>query len=1175
MCWRICQQMESVAAGKKKSKKSRKPEAAVIKPHGAKQAPDHVVAGDPEANRSERNPTVMEIFEFAKSLSIDPATESEMLWIAEEAFSTQLPPGWQRTLDKYGRWYFYNSASNESSWEHPLYSVFKDAVMLWRGVKRTSDFQEVEENLHIMEQQTQKDASEWIQLFDAHGARYYHNKRTEEQSFVDPRSIMYHELHICRHMVATMKLHLPLPAQKSQPRFSTEEEEMLQRRSREEEEQRYIDSVIQIQAWARGMSARHRVQSLRDKCLIAKGDQPLKHRLQLRWEDLPDCEKEVVLSEDTTHRYYKAAQKLQARARGMRSRAEVVPIMTHAIFVNRQARTIQKTARVYIAAKKSQRIKEERVTNAACRIQSMVRARKARIFVQGFRSERAQYDFKKKHAIKIQSIWRMILAVRLIREKRAAHKDVKMAFLQAKLRSWLAQCYLTKCHQENEPLVFRMMRSTDPDPNSLWTWQLIMLPVNEEGSLLARPHHYTNLFSKVNASTWELEASVKIQKAARGKAARKRVKVRADVMDWLAGYLVDASCDFLESRIKSSIKIQALARGHMERQRGRTGERYLKCMQRVASQIKQSQLYFRCYLAQKWLVSLASDAEQEIAAKLVQARWRGHLARHQVAVMNEEALWPMKGFFQYTATGDDSVRVDVQFFANPRFDGFKHFRAYGDYGELEYHEYHRQHSKTRSSAKSKRSKKAKAKHTRKSDDECSHAGSETPTPSSRRWQSKEHYSQQHQDAAPSSEDPPSFELGAAEVGQAAVPEDVALLQAQEPEPELDIRADEAEPPTANLEKIAEKISAIGPLEWSPRRGPLLSPGAAARERAEKQRPPTRDHPSAPEPFDRVASRGDLLSPMTSLLSPKGAGPFKNRQIPSRPDSPSALMPLIQSRSSHEEAMLAGVNGIGSRSIELQQRSASLVHAQQLRMRKGSCEDLSVQRPPPQSALQVLQYAAEERAISASSGTHPPLKLQRVHTASTATSSHDDAEVRRACDIQEERKYRVNELMHREKKHQALRRKLQMNEAKELGEVVSGSTHEQQQKKAKELKRWLKIHDAKEKAAKKKGISPRLLKLEQERIESRERRARIADQKREILFANRPLIQDLQKTVHRQRHHHIHQHEGVLHDSGQRLQTAPADSGIGGLVMRTSFSAIDFRCSSAGADMVPRGMVKQL
>merc|ERR1712151_1333266 len=110
---------------------------------------------------------------FVQSLGIDPIKESDMLWIAEEAFHAQLPPSWSEHTDERGRVYFHNAAAGESMWQHPLDSLFHEIVDYYRRILAVGGFRFIEDELHELEEKIRADLSEWMELFDEHGDKFY------------------------------------------------------------------------------------------------------------------------------------------------------------------------------------------------------------------------------------------------------------------------------------------------------------------------------------------------------------------------------------------------------------------------------------------------------------------------------------------------------------------------------------------------------------------------------------------------------------------------------------------------------------------------------------------------------------------------------------------------------------------------------------------------------------------------------------------------------------------------------------------------------------------------------------------------------------------------------------------------------------------------------------------
>ena len=71
--------------------------------------------------------------EFALYLGIDPATEPQLMWIAEHCRVAPLPANWVEYFTGEGDSYFYNAGCNTTVWHHPLDLFFKQLVQERRG----------------------------------------------------------------------------------------------------------------------------------------------------------------------------------------------------------------------------------------------------------------------------------------------------------------------------------------------------------------------------------------------------------------------------------------------------------------------------------------------------------------------------------------------------------------------------------------------------------------------------------------------------------------------------------------------------------------------------------------------------------------------------------------------------------------------------------------------------------------------------------------------------------------------------------------------------------------------------------------------------------------------------------------------------------------------------------
>ncbi|VDQ01292.1 unnamed protein product [Trichobilharzia regenti] len=74
-------------------------------------------------------PTDQEIMLYAESIGIDVEKERDLLYIAEEGVSANLPKGWQVLKDENNQIFYYDSKSGISMWEHPLDEYFRNCVI--------------------------------------------------------------------------------------------------------------------------------------------------------------------------------------------------------------------------------------------------------------------------------------------------------------------------------------------------------------------------------------------------------------------------------------------------------------------------------------------------------------------------------------------------------------------------------------------------------------------------------------------------------------------------------------------------------------------------------------------------------------------------------------------------------------------------------------------------------------------------------------------------------------------------------------------------------------------------------------------------------------------------------------------------------------------------------------
>ncbi|XP_077105998.1 centrosomal protein of 164 kDa isoform X5 [Ranitomeya variabilis] len=73
-------------------------------------------------------PQEHEIQEYARMIGIDPDAEAELMWLAREGIVAPLPPDWKPCQDVTGDIYYFNFATGQSTWDHPIDEHYRELV---------------------------------------------------------------------------------------------------------------------------------------------------------------------------------------------------------------------------------------------------------------------------------------------------------------------------------------------------------------------------------------------------------------------------------------------------------------------------------------------------------------------------------------------------------------------------------------------------------------------------------------------------------------------------------------------------------------------------------------------------------------------------------------------------------------------------------------------------------------------------------------------------------------------------------------------------------------------------------------------------------------------------------------------------------------------------------------
>ena len=169
---------------------------------GAERGERTEVAGEKPGERVTLWASDQEISDYAEYIGMDTATDSPLLWIAEQAACTPLPHGWVEMADHTGRPFFFNRAAGVASYEHPHDKDFRALYELLKGtiwdIPTKDEVRDMAEYLGIDEvaepglMWVARQAfvaplgEDWQELEDDAGEFYFYNPGTGESTYSHP-----------------------------------------------------------------------------------------------------------------------------------------------------------------------------------------------------------------------------------------------------------------------------------------------------------------------------------------------------------------------------------------------------------------------------------------------------------------------------------------------------------------------------------------------------------------------------------------------------------------------------------------------------------------------------------------------------------------------------------------------------------------------------------------------------------------------------------------------------------------------------------------------------------------------------------------------------------------------------------------------------------------------------
>jgi len=86
-----------------------------------------------ETSSQDFNPTEDELKDYAEYIGIDPEAEADLMHLAREGLTAQVPQNWQAYQNDQGQIFYFNQATGESSWDHPADEIYRKKIVIKRS----------------------------------------------------------------------------------------------------------------------------------------------------------------------------------------------------------------------------------------------------------------------------------------------------------------------------------------------------------------------------------------------------------------------------------------------------------------------------------------------------------------------------------------------------------------------------------------------------------------------------------------------------------------------------------------------------------------------------------------------------------------------------------------------------------------------------------------------------------------------------------------------------------------------------------------------------------------------------------------------------------------------------------------------------------------------------------
>mmetsp|Transcript_23391 Transcript_23391/g.53982 ORF Transcript_23391/g.53982 Transcript_23391/m.53982 type:complete len:275 (-) Transcript_23391:33-857(-) len=170
-------------------------------------SPDDSSLTTPTSRGAEERALDPSLASYALSLGIDVALDQDLLWLAQEAYNAPLPAGWIEYTSEQGQLYYCRQEFGETTWEHPMDQVYREAVSLVLKAREEQIHPEqcmdfIKRHLQEVRERAMRSLQGWSGPYQSEQGEYYHHDILKVSSWDNPVAEWESELRVRYNVLA-------------------------------------------------------------------------------------------------------------------------------------------------------------------------------------------------------------------------------------------------------------------------------------------------------------------------------------------------------------------------------------------------------------------------------------------------------------------------------------------------------------------------------------------------------------------------------------------------------------------------------------------------------------------------------------------------------------------------------------------------------------------------------------------------------------------------------------------------------------------------------------------------------------------------------------------------------------------------------------------------------------